>query len=1052
MLLDNTDHVFSDAEDHNPTSSANTSILSDVGGRESHFSGGTQLDHDFLQEPSVSRSFRAADSIEADVKEQLEKLPTEGPFKPAKRQLLKDLPYWYVFGLYRISQHLGCDVGAVFHKVTTRCQKETPSFPYFWKAVVDIYNEENSTLPLSSSIKQWTYEENSYIDEATGRSVQLTARLDFSQTPDKQLFDLKLDPMETGIGCRFHRKFGADRFMVLDIPSFAPEYPKYLPQKLRRTFKPEDIHDKIFAWLTNRDLYIAGRIWRLFYVEPKKVKNKKKRKEEGTRQRVHLFAVHGFDFIAPTTSTSPNGHQPLSLLELLEWHLALSDNKDSTDLKLFARINLGLSKTIPSVVLEPSEFIYIPDKRGVTGEIMTDGHGRMSPALASEIWRRIAKPGESMPSAFQARIGGAKGLWTVHNGNIHPQYVDKVGRNWWLEVTDSQLKVKLTDADEFQRTFEIVKTSHPCTVASLNTQLITIMENRGVPRDRLDEVLLDEMAEYYDSLVEAMRNGRVELRRWRQMFHPSRSTMLEMGWCGELPDAREDELDMLLEAGFEPKECHYMIGEVLKQLITQVVNIRKEKLAIRIPYSTNVFCVPDVLGVLEPGEIQLNLSQPISDMQDWELEGRKVLVARNPAHLPSDIQAVTFVHRPELRHLKDVVIFPTRGTYPLAGMLSGGDYDGDTITVIWDERITESFESVPVPDLPTKEQCGVVSKTRLVGSVFTGSRPSTPQLNSFMHQCCMINGVASRLGEVTKFLERLNYADPNNITTIDGRMLAALAGYLVDGPKQGDTFETETWRKLRNVIHTRYGLHRLPDTLDYDNEDRTTSDRKLSNGQCLNILDHLKFDVVDAKSEEILKNFNKQLVPGCTRDTDLEEPYDRALRRAERFKGEQKKAMKSLLKNLKDQIAKVNGDWSVRHARNERMKMEKDTGKDAVQIDFKKMTEELSDDLAAIDPLEADCYIYDDFLTDRGAKGTAWSILKASCVYHEHYRGKMPWKLVGDELCHIKAAALRKRGARIRVMTQDMRDHMRFTTKKQLQSTEAVGDEAPDEMMNIVEE
>jgi len=1060
VMSDNADPVFSGAEEGDQYSSTNTSILSDAAGRESHFSGGTQLDRDFLHEPSVSRSFRAADSTEVNVKDHLENLITEGPFRIAKRQLLKDLPYWYIFELYRISLHLGCDVGAVFHKVTTRCRRDTPSFPQFWKTVVDICNEEQLTLPLRSSIKEWTYEDNSYVDEASGRSVKLSARLDFSRTPDKQLFDLKLNLVETEKSCRFHRKFGADRFMVLDIPSFAPEYPKSIPDKLKNIFKqPEEIHEKIFTWLANRDLYIAGRIWRVFFVEPKAV-TKKKRKEEGTRQKVHLFAVHGFDFAAPTASTSPNRHQSSPVLELIGWHLQLSNNKNSTDLKLFARIHLGLSKTTPSVVLEPSEFIYVRDKRAtdaegnqtIDGEIMTDGHGRMSPALASEIWKRIAQPGESMPSAFQARIGGAKGLWTVHNDNNHPQYTDKVGRNWWLEINDSQLKIKYTDTDEFQRTFEVVKTSRPCTAAHLNIQLITILENRGVPRGCLDEVMLDEMAEYYNSLTEAMRKGRVELRRWRQMFHPSRSSMSEMGWCGEMPDDREDELDMLLEAGFEPEECRYMIGEVLKGLITSVVDMRKEKLWIQVPYSTNVFCVPDVLGVLEPGEIQLNLSQPISGMQDWELDGRKVLVARNPAHLPSDIQAVTFVHRPELRHLKDVVVFPTRGTYPLAGMLSGGDYDGDTITVIWDERIVGSFESVPVPELPTKQQCGVKSETQLVGSIFTGPEPSAPQLNKFIYGCCRINGVGSRLGEVTKLLEKLNYANPNNITTLEGRMLAALAGYLVDGPKHGDSFDTSTWRTLRKIISNRYEFFRLPDIPAYDNENVITSGRKLRNGECMNILDHLKFDVADAKSKEILQDFNQQLVPVWRRDSDLDEPYQKAWRRAEGFKGEQKQAMKLLLNDLKSKILKVHTDWQTRHARNEMMRNRKDIGKDAVQIDFTKMTEELRDDLAAITPLEADCYIYDDFLLDGGAKGTEWSILKASSVYHEHYKAKMPWKLVGEELCHIKAAALRKHGVRIRVMTQDMRDHMRFNTKKQLQIAEAVGDDVSDETTNIVEE
>ena len=37
------------------------------------------------------------------------------------------------------------------------------------------------------------------------------------------------------------------------------------------------------------------------------------------------------------------------------------------------------------------------------------------------------------------------------------------------------------------------------------------------------------------------------------------------------------------------------------------------------------------------------------------------------------------VYKSELGHLSDVVIFPSKGSYPLAAKLQGGDYDGDTV-------------------------------------------------------------------------------------------------------------------------------------------------------------------------------------------------------------------------------------------------------------------------------------------------------------------------------------------------------------------------------------
>ena len=48
------------------------------------------------------------------------------------------------------------------------------------------------------------------------------------------------------------------------------------------------------------------------------------------------------------------------------------------------------------------------------------------------------------------------------------------------------------------------------------------------------------------------------------------------------------------------------------------------------------------------------------------------------------------VFHPKLKHLVDVVVFPTRGTFPLAGKLQGGDYDGDKVRPLFsDKRYSE---------------------------------------------------------------------------------------------------------------------------------------------------------------------------------------------------------------------------------------------------------------------------------------------------------------------------------------------------------------------------
>ena len=101
------------------------------------------------------------------------------------------------------------------------------------------------------------------------------------------------------------------------------------------------------------------------------------------------------------------------------------------------------------------------------------------------------------------------------------------------------------------------------------------------------------------------------------------------------------------------------------------------ELKIKIARSTRAYIVVDFLGVLEPDEVHICFSRSFGIDGYSDLDGLDVLVARNPAHLPSNIQRVKGMFKPELRHLKGVIVFSLKGDVPLAYKLSGGDYGGD---------------------------------------------------------------------------------------------------------------------------------------------------------------------------------------------------------------------------------------------------------------------------------------------------------------------------------------------------------------------------------------
>lgn len=90
----------------------------------------------------------------------------------------------------------------------------------------------------------------------------------------------------------------------------------------------------------------------------------------------------------------------------------------------------------------------------------------------------------------------------------------------------------------------------------------------------------------------------------------------------------------------------------VKKVIDQYCKDLKTKLRIKIPSSTTLLCVADPTHTLKEGEVSLRFSKGILDpktMRRSTVITGDVLVARNPAHLPSDIQKVSI---PALRETR----------------------------------------------------------------------------------------------------------------------------------------------------------------------------------------------------------------------------------------------------------------------------------------------------------------------------------------------------------------------------------------------------------------
>lgn len=772
-----------------------------------------------------------------------------------------------------------------------------------------------------------------------------------------------------------------------------------------------------------------------------KAKRKKKSKENekfNGRLKLHLFAEHGCGISKQRLRDFRNVNlaapSRISVEDMLWWHMPLGPNLNSTDLKLFSRIHLGLSKTTSTLALQPHEFLYEPDLLGKLDlpgkpdlserQVMNDGCALMSYVYAKAIWKASGGTGVA-PSAFQGRIGGAKGLWLVDYTDKHDKVSD---RDFWIEISDSQLKIKphprnRPESDESQRTFELLKYSPNATEGHLNTQLINILEDRGVPRDVLKQFLIADLVSLTSTLDESMRFPET-LRLWVKE-NTCRNPASKI--IGKFPADTAQQCNMLLEAGFQPR-ANRMVVDCVDAILKNSTASYVEKLRIKLPCSTTVFCAPDPTGLLHPGEVYLGFSQekidPRSGLSENVLRDINVLVARNPAYLSSDMQLRRAVYYDELRHYKDVILFSTQGDTPLASLLSGGDYDGDMVTVIWEPLIVDKFENVSKTDLPCENQLGMVNKSRALQDVFRSPKSRVDGFGDFMRGCIQFNSTSSLMGQCSTEHEKLIYSlslkRGGSILSQPGPVkLAALAGYLVDQSKQG--WEMQDWHRFRREVCGPLKL----ETPAYKTD---TSPGSRNNGNCSNIIDHLKFVIARPHADKVCGDFQNstsdfnyddkpallwkrvcEWVRSKGKSSDKEVQHFHSTGSFQVDTGQHAKDAEDLFELLfkGDDCLRAAIDALSARARKILREARNSPAGSTSSNSFAAIREALFEEFRAIMPkakkgllwLELECRGPDSF--------SLWSLLKASYLYFSCYSNRKHcpwiWYVAGPELCFLRA-------------------------------------------------
>ncbi|ORY13850.1 RNA dependent RNA polymerase-domain-containing protein [Clohesyomyces aquaticus] len=622
------------------------------------------------------------------------------------------------------------------------------------------------------------------------------------------VFTMELLPLAADKSCRLQRKFGTDRFLYLTFPSLNS---KTKSERFRRDDLVQ-IQEQFKLWFKTEHSFL-GRKWRAFHLEPIKKGKMASRdsNQNGNNNRIVLFATEGQDI-----------EEPLSLGGMMDWFFPFALNKNQSFCKAFARFDLGLSRTTPTLEFTPEQIRYVPDQ--LAGElpedvsfndptlpwetckdkfvVMNDGCCLVSVGAAQAIWKtykeRTGAQGP-MPSAFQGRIGGAKGLWMI---SAESYTKDPFHLGIWIHINKSQLKFEPHECDrlggEFdpQRLmFELVRFSTTPVPSDLHISFIPILVDRGVSPQKIEALIKNRLDFERKELLEILHDS---VRMYDWAHKQGGSATRDNGrfrWQAALPHALDEKIRLLLQGGFVPLESPYL-SRCLQRFIERQQLLKEKKLRIPLGKATFLYGVADPYGVLSPGEVHVQFSSAFHDESTDEsylcLNGLELLVGRQPACRRSDIQKVQAVVKSELAHLVDLVVFPTTGPFPLAGKLQGGDYDGDIFWTCWENTLVSPFKNAPAPlKDPEPSDYGIRKDTRKLTDIMDPHDLST--IDNMLTNVLEFRSSPSLLGIVTNYLEKQAYAE-NRIYSMTIDKLCDMHDLLVDAPKQGYSFDEENFR------------------------------------------------------------------------------------------------------------------------------------------------------------------------------------------------------------------------------------------------------------------
>ncbi|KAF8522755.1 RNA dependent RNA polymerase-domain-containing protein [Hysterangium stoloniferum] len=697
-------------------------------------------------------------------------------------------------------------------------------------------------------------------------------------------YHIALQRAELASSQRFARRFGSRRFIRVCLPK-----------------KILNAENNGLVEYFKKPFLLCGRIFRAFEAKDR-----------------HVFLIEtnlladGLQLASGLVPVSKGLMPPMGFVQFLDYHnpLGQPENNKQSMSKWAARFVLGLSTSVPGIEIPPENVHLIPDivapwsrpGKPPAELVMTDGCGFIN-LCALQMLRNLLK-WERLPSAIQFRYAGAKGLLL-----LRPDYTYPDEPHIWLRPSQIKISYARDLHDASQRIIDVLRPSRLMHPARLSAEtIVNIAENTTVPagqdkhegisrllQDGLERALLpflswtqtrhlpsgDREAMFLLWLAVSRAGNVMPMRMAREYSELARGRGLISRWADVEPgnddeDQPSDELvddvisgDLLnltsleettlrlLDAGFRPQ--HPFVNGKLKTIVKKVTDR-----------------YVDPLEILQPGEVFLKSSYPVFSGKDGlevDILLGDVLVTRHPCKVKTDVRKVVAVDKPELHQYTDVILFSVKGNHSLASELGGGDYDGDTITVIPCEQLVGPFNNAELQPIKPSENHeddfersaneSVEEFRRRAGSFSVGDRIKEVQnvLLASLRSASIV-GMYSTWHD--NAIYSLGYDHPET------RRLAFMFTTSLDGAKTGLHVKNDVYGRDKCKWSRRGPLWKeLPGEEPSTNENPMRRDEGELGRFILDVLRHLGVSLI----EQVKVEWDRSAAPEKGQDEDLLQPY-----------------------------------------------------------------------------------------------------------------------------------------------------------------------------------